>query len=267
MTTVHKVDDVEGILPQLKAENVACSSVDTKHLTADLKCTKVLPVHNKLNNLKIEKQFPDTNTHNNKLTSPLTTSKSDTYISIPAREHYQFIHKSDTHIHNITPEQHLIDIPKHTPTEDERDTAITEMTASSDSFHSIAAKYDDDDDDDGGGGSLDELVSTNLRYSKDSDINLDKMVQNNTPEDNGKKENLKTMTPAISVESLDQLAARYEDTDVDLDELVKINLPYCDNEDTDINMLVAINISNQCDSEAVNRKNVKTLIDLFDKSL
>ena len=76
------------------------------------------------------------------------------------------------------------------------------------------------------------------------------------------------MTPAISVDSFDQLAAQYEDTDVDLDELVKINLPYCDieEEDIDINMLVATNISNQCDSEAANRKNVKPLIDLFDKS-
>ena len=177
MTTVHKVDDVEGILPQLKAENVACSSVDTKK--QNLECTKVLfPAHNKFNNSKLEKHFPDTNTHNNTLTSLPTTSKSDTYNSIPAREHYQCIHKSDTHIHNITPEQHLIDIPKHTSTEDERDTAIKATTASSDSFHTIAAKYDDDDDDDDDDdGSLDELVSTNLRYFKDSDINLDEMVQ------------------------------------------------------------------------------------------
>ena len=37
------------------------------------------------------------------------------------------------------------------------------------------------------------------------------MVQNNTPDDDGKKEFFKTVTSSIS---LDQLAAQYEDTDV-----------------------------------------------------
>ena len=54
------------------------------------------------------------------------------------------------------------------------------------------------------------------------------MVQRNNPEAN-QKEFPKNLTPAIS-DSFDQLASQYEDIDVDLDDLVNINLPYCDNE-------------------------------------
>ena len=83
-----------------------------------------------------------------------------------------------------------------------------------------------------------------------------------------RKNSLKTVTPAIhvSVNRFDQLASQYEDTDEDLGNIVKINLPYCDNEDIDIDILVANNIQNKCVTEAANSKGVKKLIDLFDKS-
>ena len=264
LRTVQKVEDVEGTTPEVKSENLACLDAETP--TFKRECIGVsFPPYNNLNNFKIDQQRPDTNTHNNILTSLLNTSKSDTYILNTTHAHYQlqYNHKSDTGIHKINANQHIIEILEHTATEDtadrnQRGTEMEEMTASSDSFHKRAAQYEEDDV------SLSEVVSPNLPHFKDSDVKLNEMIQRNTNDDDDyKKEFYKAVTPQIS-DSFDKQAAQYEDSDVDLDELVRINLPYCVDEDIDLDMLVANNIPTK--SDAAKSKNVKKLIELFDQS-
>ena len=264
LRTVQKVEDVEGNTPEVKSENLACLDAETP--TVNRECTGLsFPAHNNLNNFKIDQQRPDTNTHNNILTSLLNSSKSDTYILNTTHAHYQlqYNYKSDTGIHKITQDQqHIIDILKHTATEDtadrnQLDTEMEKMTASSDSVNKKSAQYEEDDV------SLSEVVSTNLPHFEDSDIKPDEMKRNTNDDDDYKEEFYKAVTPQIS-DSFDKLAAQYEDSDVDLDELVRINLPYCVDEDIDLDMLVANNIPTK--SDAAKSKNVKTLIELFDQS-
>ena len=109
---------------------------------------------------------------------------------------------------------------------------------------------------------LDQLVEINIKYCKDSDINLDELVNNNIPDD--KEEQLQTPTPVPSADSFHQLPLQDEDTEADLDELVTINLPYCNNENIDLDMLVELNTPDKFSSASI--KNVKALIDLFEKS-
>ena len=226
------------------------------------------------NNTKTEIPSTDTNIHNNTVTSLPTTSKSDTYILNITQKQQQYRHKSDIYINKTTPDQHFIDIPNHTPTdftaiphhtltEDphtdtddgiEPETEIAQRTA--DSFDKIAAMYEDADVD------LDQLVEINIKYCKDSDINLDELVNNNIPDD--KEEQLQTLTPVPSADSFHLLSLQDEDTEADLDELVTINLPYCNNENIDLDMLVELNTPDKFSSAS--NKNVKALIHLFEKS-
>ena len=249
-------------------------SFHTEYLT--VKCmpsftSLVIPT---VNNTKTEIKSADTNIHNNTVTSLPTTSKSDTYILNMTQKQQQYRHKSDTDINKRTPDQHYIDIPKHIPTdftaiphhtltEDhhtdtddgmEPETEITQHTA--DSIDKIAAMYEDADVD------LDQLVEINIKYCKDSDINLDELVNNNIPGD--KEEQVQTLTPVPSADSFHQLSLQDEDTEADLDELVTINLPYCDNENIDLNMLVELNTPDKFNSAS--NKNVKALIHVFEKS-
>ena len=250
-------------------------SFHTEYLT--VKCmpsftSLVIPT---VNNTKKEIPSTDTNIHNNTVTSLPTTSKSDTYILNMTQKQQQYRHKLDTDINKTTPvpDQHFIDIPNHIPTdftaiphhtltEDhhtgtddgmEPETEITQRTADIDK---IAAMYEDADVD------LDQLVEINIKYCKDSDINLDELVNNNIPDD--KEEQLQTLTPVPSADSFHQLPLQDEDTEADLDELVTINLPYCDNEDIDLNMLVELNTPDKFNSAS--NKNVKALIHVFEKS-
>ena len=135
----------------------------------------------------------------------------------------------------------------------EPDREITERTAHS--FDQIAAQYDDADVD------LDQLVKINVENSKDLNIKLDKLVDNNIA-----GEDLQNVIPVSSADSFQKLASQYEDTkaDLDLDELVRINLPYCDNENIDLDELVEINTPDKSNSASSN--NVKALIHLFNKS-
>ena len=156
----------------------------------------------------------------------------------------------------------ITDIPNHravvythmdTDSGKEPDREITERAAHS--FDQIAAQYDDSDVD------LDQLVKIKVENFKDSDINLDKLVDNNIA-----GEDLRTVIPLSSADSFHQLASQYDDheANLDLDELVRINLPYCDNGNIDLDELVEINtpaISNSASSN-----NVKALIDQFNKS-
>ena len=64
----------------------------------------------------------------------------------------------------------------------------------------------------------------------------------------------------LTSESFDQLAAQYEE-EVNLDALVEINLPYCDNADLD--KLVQDNLPDQLLCSKCH--NVKALINLYDK--
>ena len=74
------------------------------------------------------------------------------------------------------------------------------------------------------------------------------------------------MTPLSSADSFHELASQFEDTeaDLDMDELVRINLPYCDNENVDLDKLVEINTPDK--SNSVGSNSVKVLIHLFNKS-
>ena len=65
----------------------------------------------------------------------------------------------------------------------------------------------------------------------------------------------------LTSESFDQLAAQYEEEEVNLDALVEINLPYCDNADLD--KLVQNNLPDQLLCPKCH--NVKTLINLYHK--
>ena len=253
--------------------NDEIGSFCTENLTANCRRTFTSVVFPTYNNTETEIPSRDINTHNNTLTPLPTTSKSDTYILNITQKQYQYRYKSDTNINKITPDKHFIDVPNHTLTdipnytltEDPRmntddvmepddviepETEITQHIA--DSFDKIAAQYDDADVD------LDQLVKANIKYSKDSDINLDELVDNNITDD--KEVHPQTMTPDI----FHQQALQCEDTEADLDELVAINLPYCNMENIDLDMLVEINAPEKfC---ATSNKSVKALIHLFDKS-
>ena len=195
----------------------------------------------------------DTRTTKHTLVSILSISKSDNAIHNTAHKHNQNTHKYDTNLNQITPDLHFIKNPKHIPTED-RDVTdddkiepeTKELIGGTESFDEIAAKCEQAVD-------LEGLVKINQRFAGVSSI--DELVTNNSPDD------IKGRSEKVTSESFDQLAAQHEYEEVDLDGLVEINLPYCDNADLD--KLVQNNLPDQLLCPKCH--NVKVLINLFDK--
>ena len=143
-------------------------------------------------------QQTNTITHSNpcspNLTLPSTTQKQNTNT-----------HKSDTHINQITTDHHFIKNAKHVPIEDLDITAddktepeTKEVIESSENFDEIAAQYEHDVD-------LEGLVEINQRFSESSSVDLDELVQNNSPDD------IEGRFKIVTSESFDLLAARYKE--------------------------------------------------------
>ena len=160
-------------------------------------------------------------TNKNTFTFMLSISKSDTAIQHTAHKHNQNTHKSDTHINEITQDVNFIKNQKHIPPEDKDITAdnkiepeTKELIEGTESLDEIAAKYEQAVD-------LGGLVEINERFAEGPSI--DELVEYK----------IKGRSETVSSESFDQLAAKYEEKEVNLDELVEINLPYCDNADLD----------------------------------
>ena len=214
--------EIEDISPDLKKElNIGRSdpAVGCMHASVD----PVYPGYKK--NKPVQMSTHTINKHNNTFTFMLSISKSDTAIQHTAHKHNQNTYKSDTHINEITQDVNFIKNQKHIPTEDKDITAdnkiepeTKELIEGTESLDEIAAKYEQAVD-------LGGLVEINERFAEGPSI--DELVEYNS------LDNINGRSETVSSESFDQLAAKYEEEEVNLDELVEINLPYCDNADLD----------------------------------
>ena len=162
---------------------------------------QVYPGYNNDNQFTLaQSQQTNTITHSNpcspkpNLTLPSTTQNYNTNT-----------HKSDTQINQITRDYHFIKKAKHVPIEDLDITAddkiepeTKEVIESTEDLDETAVQYEHDVD-------LEGLVEINQRFTESSSVDLDELVQNNSPDD------IKGRIKIVTSESFDHLAAPYKE--------------------------------------------------------